>query len=433
MKTTAKSFDKLREHIESIPIIDCHDHSTECGPHYPDPMAFVTGGYFMSDLYSAFKPSETIQFSTAGIAERWPILEEAWKRTCHTGYAQVVKRVLKEFYNEDTLTLQTLERIADRLIDLTDESVFESILEKAGIVARLENVAYTDLHEIKAVLDGTFKMSPRARIVIPLWSKFHNTPTYESIQELARLRNTTVTSLDEYIALCKDIFQGFKRFGAVAFKDQCAYAHGLAFTNPTRHQAEEVFNWIMQNPRRQAGYPDQLAPLEDYLFHQFMRIARDMELPVQLHTGHLAGGWNDIRKANAALFANTLELHRDVQFDMLHANWPYDGELLFLAKSFPNVTINFSWTHIIDPLYCQNMLKQTLSAVPHGKIHGYGSDFGGNAEMAWAHASIARDNIAIALADMVEADYINYDEAKAIAHDWLFANPNRFFRLALDA
>ena len=128
-----------------------------------------------------------------------------------------------------------------------------------------------------------------------------------------------------------------------------------------------------------------------------MRIARDMDLPVQIHTGHMGGARNDIVKANAAGLTSMLGMHREVRFDLFHANWPYDGEALYLAKNYPNVTIDFCWTNIVDPIYSQRMFMQALSSVPHGKIHGYGPDFGGFAEHFWAHASIARDNIAIAL------------------------------------
>jgi predicted TIM-barrel fold metal-dependent hydrolase len=162
-----------------------------------------------------------------------------------------------------------------------------------------------------------------------------------------------------------------------------------------------------------------------------MRMARDLEMPVQIHTGHMAGIRNEITKTNAAHMSRVFELHREVQFDLFHANWPYCGELLYLAKNYPNVAIDFCWANIIDPVYCQNMMKQALSCVPHGKIHGYGSDFGGTPDRALAHASIARDNIAIALADMVQMEYIGFEEAKEIAKAWLFDNPNEFFSLGL--
>jgi predicted TIM-barrel fold metal-dependent hydrolase len=86
----------------------------------------------------------------------------------------------------------------------------------------------------------------------------------------------------------------------------------------------------MEDPLRSAAYPGGVQPLDDYLFHTFMRMARDMDLPVQIHTGHLAGLYGDITKANAAGLVNLLMLHRDVRFDLFHANWPYSGEILFL-------------------------------------------------------------------------------------------------------
>jgi len=140
---------------------------------------------------------------------------------------------------------------------------------------------------------------------------------------------------------------------------------------------------------------------------------------------------NEISKTNAVLLTKVIDLHREVRFDLFHANWPYSGELLFLAKNYPNVTIDFCWANIIDPIYCQNMFKQILSTVPHGKIHGYGSDFGGCADRAWAHASIARDNISIALSEMVETEYISYDDATQIAYDWLYGNAKEYYRLKL--
>jgi predicted TIM-barrel fold metal-dependent hydrolase len=251
------------------------------------------------------------------------------------------------------------------------------------------------------------------------------------VYELTSVLDRTVTSLNEYLEVCRQIFEGYKRYGAVAFKDQSAYIRPIDYGNPTRAEAETVFNWFMEDPRRQAGYPDQIKPLDDYLFHEFMRMAREMDLPVQVHTGHMARNRDDIVKTNAVQMTRVFELHREVRFDLFHANWPYSAELLYLAKNHPNVTIDFCWANIIDPVYCQNMFKQALSCVPHGKIHGYGSDFGGSAELAWAHASIARDNIAIALADMVQMEYLNLNEAREVAYCWLFSNANEYYRLNL--
>jgi predicted TIM-barrel fold metal-dependent hydrolase len=163
-------------------------------------------------------------------------------------------------------------------------------------------------------------------------------------------------------------------------------------------------------------------------------MAREFGLPVQIHTGHMAGIRNDVAKANARGLRSLVEIHRDVQFDLFHANWPYADDIVFLVKNYPNVAVDFCWTHIVDPLYSRRLLKQLVSSVPYTKIHGFGSDVGGaQPHIAWAHCAIAKENIASALADMVDDGYIQDQDALEIAEAWLFGNPNRFFDLKLSA
>lgn len=427
MRSRAVCFDQLRAYVETVPLVDCHDHSDVCAPKYTDPLQVVLNHYFGSDLTSASSDEQAAQIcNTAEPWEkRWPLYEEVWKRTCHTGYAQVIRLVLEHFYGEKKLTLSALKRIAIRLPDYSNPKAYEAVLEEAGIAVRLEDVFWMGA---TAVLDGTLKLPPRSRLVIGL-PAFHGIRDYASVQTNVAPLKRKVTCLDEYLAACREIFVGHKKYGAVAFKDQAAYTRPIDYGNPTRAAAEEVFNWFMEDPLRSASYPDGTRPLDDFLFNEFMRMARDLDLPVQIHTGHMAGIRNDIVKTNAVKLTRLIELHRDVRFDLFHANWPYSGELLYLAKNFPNVHIDFCWANIIDPVYCQRLFQQALSSVPHSKIHGYGSDFGGQPDHAWAHARIARDNIAIALSEMVDMDYLGLDDAKEVARAWLFENANEFFRL----
>ena len=426
MKGTSKYYPELREYLESVPIVDCHDHSETCGPKYEDAIQVVVSGYFPSDLESASEPGDMAVLidSSKSIEERWPVLARLWKRTCHTGYAMVTRLVLEQFYGEKELSLEALKRINERLLNLEDEKIFDDILEKANIAVRIQNI-WTDP---KNILDGSYKPTPRSRITIPL-PDYHAIRSYNTVQVCVAPVGRSVTDLDEYLQVCREIFEGYKKFGAVAFKDQSAYERTLAYDNPARSEAEAVFNWFMEDPRRSASFPDGTKPLNDFLFHEFMRMARDMDLPVQIHTGHMAGIRNDIVKTNAIGLTRVIELHRDVQFDLFHANWPYSGELVYLGKNFPNVALDFCWANIIDPIYCQNLFKQALSSVPHGKIHGYGSDFLGSVDRAWAHAKIARDNIAIALSDMMDIEYLDINDAKKVGRAWLFSNANEFFRL----
>lgn len=426
MKSTASFYEPLREYIGAVPLIDCHDHSDRCGPKPADPVDAVFDWYMRSDMHSALGDQIAQAWDVKRpLEERWPLIERAWQRTRHTGYAQVVKRAVREFYGEDDLTLDALRRIGDKMIDFSDEQVYTAVLDKAGIVVRLEDTWPPQ----KEAIAGTLRLPPRSKLVISL-PGLHRITRAEDVYAAAGVVDQYVTTLDDYLAACWAIFEGMKAAGAAAFKDQSAYERSLEYGNPTRAEAEAAFNWIMEDPRRSLSYPDGARPLSDYLFHHFMRMARDLDLPVQLHTGHMAGIRNEITKTNAVGLTRLLELHRETRFDLFHANWPYSGEILFLVKNYPNVALDFCWAHMVDPLYSQALLKQAVSSVPHGKIHGYGSDLNGSTvTSAWAHAELARDNIAAALADLVEIDYLRPDEAQHIARAWLFDNPNEFFRL----
>jgi hypothetical protein len=424
-------YEELREYVESLKIIDCHDHTGKCGPKYEDPIQVIVTYYFWSDMecVSSFNDIIYLRNPDVPLEERWPLLEKLWRKTCHTGYAQVTRRVLEKFYGEREISLDALKRMQGKLLNLEDEETFDRILGEAKIEARLYDLLDASFN-VGKIIDKSLRLAPRGRLCISL-PRYHKVLDYQSVQKNASPLGRTVETLDDYLDVCREVFIKCKEFGAVAFKDQCAYSRSLSFTNPTRADAERVFNWLMDDPRRSCAYPDGIRPLEDFLFHQFLFMARDLDLPVQIHTGYLAGLWNDVEKANASKLRSPLELHKDVKFDLFHANWPHSEDIMYLVKKYPNVAINFCWTHACDPVYCQNMLRQIISSVPHAKVHGFGADYDGKADRAWAQASIARDNIAIALADMVDIEYLHMDDAKRVAYDWLFGNPNEFYRLGL--
>jgi uncharacterized protein len=324
-------------------------------------------------------------------------------------------------------TLEALEQAQERLPDYGDEGAFERILGDARIVARISDrwPAAGDLFA------GTYRPLANQHLALSL-PHLHGVRTRSDFTELEEAAGVVVTSLDEYLDLCDRYIAAGKAVGAVCLKDQSAYGRSIAYTMPPRADAERVFNRILADPRYHAEYDPHGNLLSDYLMHELMRLARAYDLPVQVHTGHMAGVRNDVAKANAAHLRSLLEVHRDVRFDLFHANWPYAADILFLAKNYPNVTIDFCWTHIVDPVYACTTLVQAVSAVPHTKIHGFGSDVGGGQpHIAWAHAELARDVIACALSDLVEMSYVSAAEAEQIARAWLFDNPNTFFRLGL--
>ena len=429
---------RLHQHIGALPVIDCHEHmiGPEAMPLYKEPIAALVQGYVLSDLESA-----SFGVDSADVArlrdedlptdEKWPLFERLWRATEHTAYARVTKLVLKNVYGVGELTRGALDIVARRLEE-HDEASYHQAIDQAGIRAMLVNVLHKLPGGLSSFLDGSKTFPEKWRPLISLPPLHPTTLASETIEAVGAMAGRWITSLDEYLEAVFVVLQRCIERGAVGIEDQSAYQRVLTYELPARADAERQFNKVLADPRSSLGWP-QGKPLNDYLFHQYMRFARDLDLPVQLHTGHMAGIRNQVDKTNAAHLATVLELHRNVRFDLFHGNWPYLGDLLFLGKNYPNVSLDCCWLHIIDPDYASELLTRAVLTLPHTKIHGFGGDYGDVPEYVAAHLRIARENIAATLAGLVERGWLTEENAVALAADWLFNNPNRFFKLGYEA
>jgi hypothetical protein len=432
-------FDRLYEQVRAMPVIDCHEHMTgpEERPPYKEPIASLIHGYMLSDLHSAAlgisdRDVARLEDQDVPTDEKWPLFNKLWRATEHTAYARVTKLVLQDVYGESAMTREALDRVAGKLADQTEESYFRTI-DQAGISVMLVDVlglwALPD--RLGDFLEGKRAFPSKWRPFISLPELHATTVTWELVNRVESLADRSITSLDEYLEAVFVVLQLCVERGAIGIKDQSAYSRAISYDLVTKSAAEAQFNRILADPRNSLGWPEGKA-LNDYLFHQYMRFTRDLELPVQLHTGHMAGIRNRVDKTNAALLASVLELHRDVRFDLFHGNWPYLGDLLFLGKNYPNVALDCCWLHIIDPDYASELLERSVLTLPHTKVHGFGGDYGDVPEFVAGHLKIARENIAGTLARLVERGWLEEGEALALAADWLFNNANRFFKLGFE-
>jgi hypothetical protein len=440
-------FDRLLERISSLPVIDCHEHADagafgpagyERLPSPREPIAALAKGYVLSDFYTAgadYATCELLQDASVPTERKWPIFEVLWPKVAHTAYSRVTRLVLRDFYGEPELSLDALHRIGEKLGE-REPSFHAQTLGRANIRLALIDVLGWRPETIRRYLKGELNLPPHMRLMFPL-RLFHviqsdepNAHDFDGIQAIGGWADRHVTSLDEFLEAVFAVLKRAKECGAAGLKDQQAYSRTLNYEIVPRADAEHLFNCLLADPRNALGWPE-AKPLDDFLFHQYMRFARELDLPVQLHTGHMAGIWNRVDKANAGLLTPVLELHRGVRFDLFHGNWPEMGPLLFIAKNYPNVALDLCWLQIIDPLYAEELLRRVVVTIPHTKIHGFGGDYVDAPEYSVAHLTIAREVIASALADLVERGWLEEEQAGEIAADWLFNNPNRFFRLGL--
>jgi predicted TIM-barrel fold metal-dependent hydrolase len=118
----------------------------------------------------------------------------------------------------------------------------------------------------------------------------------------------------------------------------------------------------------------ELRPLHDYLLHTYIQRANDEDIPVQIHTGYLAGIQRDLRNINPMQLIPLLLRYRNTRFDLFHAGWPYTEEMGAIGKNYPNVWISLCWAWTMNPIAVERALDSWLDCVPYNKIIGFGGD-----------------------------------------------------------
>lgn len=418
-KSPAPSYAELRQYLDHIPVIETHEHYThhrEAG----DALSFILDNYYLSDFRSA-GGEENIPADLPP-EERFNRFREFYGKSDKTAYARCMREGLRRCWGVEKLEIFEDFKTLEERLKTRNPSLYDTIMERLGIKAKI-----ADMFDLCSYVEGAETgQSKYCRFAFPL-PFFHNLHGKDDLSYLQKHLDRPIASLDDYTEAFDNFFQKCVDFGVVCLKDQSAYRRALDYGYPSRAEAEKAFNDIVFNPREIFG-DDRVRPLDDWLFHYAMHVAARYDLPVQLHTGHMAGIRNEISKANAAHLTPVIELHQNVRFDLFHGNWPYMDEYLFLGKNYPNVWLNLCWVQSIDPVYCVELMKRAVMTVPHSKVFAFGGDTGA-IEWVAGYLALAKDNVACALSELTESGWLSMDEAKQVAADWFFNNPNEFYKL----
>ncbi len=431
-----KSHRELREYLDTVPVIETHEHYVRGGNPSEGKEYNAMFGYYASDLLSGSlgmqkEAVELFEGETLTFDRRFEIFEKLYRRSNKTAYARAWEKGLEVCWGIKGITKASFKEFEEKYSNYSPDN-YETLMNRFGIKAKVVDIHVVD--DFKNILEGK-DTDPLSRFAFPLPS-FHNINTFTDMALVSKYLDRTITCLDDFLEGFENLLKKAIDFGVVCIKDQSAYRRIIRYNLPSKAEAEKVFNRILMQPRSLQGFEeimgtDELNPLDDWLFHHYMRLARKYRLPVQIHTGHMAGIRNDITKANASHFIPVLELHADVAFDLFHGNWPYMDEYLFIGKNYPNAYLDLCWVQSIDPLYSIELMKRALVTVPHSKIMAFGGDTR-YIELCIGYLILARDNVACALSEMVDSGWMDMQEAKEVAVDWFFNNPNEFFNVGFE-
>lgn len=304
---------KFREWLDSVPVIESHEHYTGITEPMTDPIELIMGNYMNSDIDSAAgaeyeKTMRILQNNDIPFEERYKIFAPLYEKVKHTGYAKGTIRGIKEVWGID-INLDGIKELMGRMDERT------TILQNEYIDKYNIKAAVCDVGTGHILRGETKGMADWCRYSIGTFG-WHNLHSRNDIYLMAEEFGVSVpiASLDDYVDAMKNFTKQCVDWGFVGIKDSSAYRRDLDYKHAARAAAERAFNYMLDNPRDIIG-DDMARELDDWLFHQIMQLARKYKLPVQIHTGHLAWIRNDIQKTNAVQLIKILETYPDVEFD----------------------------------------------------------------------------------------------------------------------
>lgn len=423
----------LLDQIRQYPVIDSHEHYTY--PVLQEGFPRLLLDYALADLLSsagkgASSFERRIFDSTLSVSQRAELIERQYAHIRHTSYGRMLfegLRIISHYpeappENERMSISELLISSDQRLGQYTAEQWNSLLAERTTIETKIVDQFNTDCTDL--ILRGGLEIPRGDRLSFPLPS-FHHLVTKGDIERLQRYTDEDIHSLDSYLTVFGDYLSRAAGFGVCAVKDQCAYYRSLRFPKSERSEAERLFGRIVSDPRDCLNAEEQLI-LENYLFHGQLRIIEQLGLPVQMHTGHMAGIRNDVSKANAIGLISVLEEYQNVHFDLFHGNWPYMDEYLFIGKNYPNVSLDLCWAHTIDPEYTRQFIIRAVKTIPSNKLIGFGGD-SFHPAFTLVYERQAKEVIATSLEELVKSGWLTMTDAEELAHQMLYDTPKEIF------
>lgn len=413
---------ELFDEISKIPCVNSHSHiapEAERLAEPPDILSFFKHAYPVSDLVSAGMSADEIETAlTPGlpIGERWSTFEPYWNYTRLTGYSQCITEGIRDILGFSDLTAETVEPISEAIREQCKTGFYHDVLQ------RKSNIEMTVMN-----MEDLIEVDRSLFLPLPRLNRFSMLHSAGQVSAIEADYDVSITTLDEHVEAIRHACRVWKASKVAGVKMSQSYHRRMDFTQRQKEDAAKVFDRMMQGDYAGLESDDGVV-LEDYLVFECCRAASDVDLTIQFHQGIRAGNYGSMEGCSPTPLAELMQTFRDARFDLSHAGYPYLREGAVLGKTFSNVYLNMSWIHIISPIGSRQDLKEWLRMVPYNKIIAYGDDLR-HVEAVYGHLKMARQNFAIALAEMIEEQVISesvaLDIAQAVFHD----NPAKVYGL----
>jgi len=403
---------RLIEAMEQMQIVDAHEHL---------PPEHVRTGMKV-DALTLFAHYTRTDLCTAGLSpddyqrvidaeqpldERWQTFRPYLEHIRYGSYARPAFMAAETFYGYDDISDETYRGLSERMQAENTPGIYHRVLrDKCNIRVALTQASRTDY-------DGD--------LLVPLMplDTYANVASPEDVAQKADEVGMQANTLDDYVALTRKGLEKWKSEGAVGIK-MTSRPRGV----PDRKGAEQLFGQVMGGGRSADALGDPNA-IKDFVTHEMLEMAADLELVVAVHSGM----WGDFRTLDPKHMIDIFPRHPRTKFDLYHMGMPWVRDTGVIGKNNPNVWLNLCWCHIISQQMTISALDEYIDLVPMNKIIGFGGDYSRPVEKVYGHLVMAREDIAVVLGRRVERGFMSEDEAVSLARKWLYDNPKELYGL----
>jgi hypothetical protein len=266
--------------------------------------------------------------------------------------------------------------------------------------------------------------NPDQGVFIPLQEKMlHRWMQQENVSKLS-------ASFADYLKFISQVLEDNQKKGGIAMKFEVAYFRPTTFGDPTRQQAEDIYQLFVSG-----GIPTEkeYRTFQDYIFRYLVQEGGRLHLPVHIHTAIGIGDYFNLSQGNIMNLESVLRDTRYAStiFVMIHGGYPLEREAVWLA-AMKNVYLDSSFGELAQyPSAFKETLKMWLETFPDKITFGtdcfpYNQVLGAE-ESYWLGAQSTRTALAAALAEMISEGEINEGRALELAHGYLHDNAVKLY------
>lgn len=422
----------IRDKVNATTFVDTHEHLLEesqrlAGPSSEAPLftcddwAYLFAHYALDDLKIAgMSERDATDFVSPRLSpeQKWKLFAPYWPYIRQTGYGRAVLLSVQHLFDITDVTAETIGRITELLRAGVRKGYYYHVLRE---VAGIETCQVNSL-------DKTFRETEYPDLLTQDISTV-SMGSGLNIDQLRRETDLPITTLQECYQAIDWYFESYGQ-SAIAVKNQSAYNRRLDYHNVDAVDAGRLFALYAADSA--AVNSLELKSIQDHLWRYTVRRATDFKLPVKLHTGYYAGtGYMPLEKVSQNLkdLCPILQDFPDTKFVLMHITYPYQDELIALAKHYRNVYVDLCWAWIVNPVATKRFVKEFLMAVPANKLFTFGGDYTA-VENVVGHAEIARRGLTQALSELVHEKWLSEAEALDLVEPLMRQNAYDFFHIA---